>query len=155
MEIAWSFPTGVVRDTYQNLLAAADGSREHKISIAWDKTGIFPWRWLNGGYRARDSVGELFRVQIRDFWFHFQNELAYLYFLDLNGDGHIDKETGLILGATIMGAHAVEMIHEVGVAIADGLSVTELGEIIHAHPTVSEMVMDAAQQAIGVAPYLS
>lgn len=66
-----------------------------------------------------------------------------------------DKGTGLILGATIMGVHAVEMIHEIGVAIADGLSVAELGEIIHAHPTVSEMIMDAAQQAVGVAPYLS
>lgn len=67
----------------------------------------------------------------------------------------MDVKTGLLLGATIMGVHAVEMIHEVGVAISDGLTVSELGEIIHAHPTVSEMVMDAAQQAVGVAPYLS
>ncbi len=67
----------------------------------------------------------------------------------------MDASTGLLLGATIMGVHAVEMIHEVGVAIAEGLTVAELGEIIHAHPTVSEMVMDAAQQAVGVAPYLS
>ncbi|MGD9572121.1 MAG: dihydrolipoyl dehydrogenase [Thermoleophilia bacterium] len=67
----------------------------------------------------------------------------------------MDTGTGLLLGATIMGVHAVEMIHEIGVAIAEGLTVPELGEIIHAHPTVSEMVMDAAQQAVGVAPYLS
>jgi len=67
----------------------------------------------------------------------------------------MDADTQLLLGATIMGVHAVEMIHEVGVAISDGLTVPELGEIIHAHPTVSEMVMDAAQQAVGVAPYLS
>ena len=67
----------------------------------------------------------------------------------------MSEATGLLLGATIMGVHAVELIHEIGVAISDGLSVTELGEIIHAHPTVSEMVMDAAQQAVGVAPYLS
>jgi dihydrolipoamide dehydrogenase len=66
-----------------------------------------------------------------------------------------DADTGLLLGATIMGVHAVEMIHEIGVAIADGLTIAELGEIIHAHPTVSEMVMDAAQQGVGVAPYLS
>ncbi len=66
-----------------------------------------------------------------------------------------DADTGLLLGATIMGAHAVEMIHEIGVAISEGLTIAELGDIIHAHPTVSEMVMDAAQQAVGVAPYLS
>jgi dihydrolipoamide dehydrogenase len=67
----------------------------------------------------------------------------------------MDADTQLLLGATIMGVHAVELIHEIGVAISDGLTVPELGEIIHAHPTVSEMVMDAAQQAVGVAPYLS
>jgi dihydrolipoamide dehydrogenase len=66
-----------------------------------------------------------------------------------------DAQTDLLLGATIMGPHAVELIHEVGVAITDGFTMAELGEVIHAHPTVSEVVMDAAQQGCGVAPYLS
>ena len=68
---------------------------------------------------------------------------------------YTDATSGAILGATIMGVHAVEIVHEVGVAIADGLTADELGSVIHAHPTVSEDVMDAAQQAVGVAPYLS
>jgi dihydrolipoamide dehydrogenase len=66
-----------------------------------------------------------------------------------------DTGSGLLLGATVMGVHAVEIISEVSVAMADGLTVDELGSVIHAHPTVSENVMDAAQQAAGVAPYLS
>jgi dihydrolipoamide dehydrogenase len=66
-----------------------------------------------------------------------------------------DAGSDLLLGATIMGPHAVELIHEVGVAITDGFTMAELGEVIHAHPTVSEVVMDAAQQGSGVAPYLS
>ena len=66
-----------------------------------------------------------------------------------------DAASGLILGACIMGAHAVEIIHEIGVAISDGMSVEELGDMIHAHPTVSELVMDSAQVSTGVAPYLS
>lgn len=66
-----------------------------------------------------------------------------------------DAETDVLLGATLMGVHAVEIIHEVAVALSDGLTLAELGDIIHAHPTVSEVVMDAAQQAVGVAPYLS
>jgi len=68
---------------------------------------------------------------------------------------YADAETGLVLGATIMGVHAVEVIHEVAVAMSDGLTMEELGDIIHAHPTVSEMVMDAAEQGEGIAPYLS
>ena len=66
-----------------------------------------------------------------------------------------DASSGEILGATVMGVHAVEIIHEVGVAISGGLTVDELGDIIHAHPTVSELVMEAAEQAEGLAPYLS
>jgi dihydrolipoamide dehydrogenase len=66
-----------------------------------------------------------------------------------------DATSGVLLGATVMGVHAVEIIHEVGVAIADGLTADDLGSIIHAHPTVSETIMDAAEQAVGVAPYLS
>jgi dihydrolipoamide dehydrogenase len=68
---------------------------------------------------------------------------------------YADAATDRLLGATVMGVHAVEIIHEVGVAISDGLSMDDLGSIIHAHPTVSEVMMDAAQQGESVAPYLS
>lgn len=75
------------------------------------------------------------------------------------GDGLVqliaDADTDLLLGATIMGSHAVEIIQEVGVAISDGFTMSDLGHVIHAHPTVSELVMHAAQQGEGVAPYLS
>jgi len=68
---------------------------------------------------------------------------------------YADSKTDRLVGATVMGVHAVEIIHEVGVAISDGLSMDDLGSIIHAHPTVSELMMDAAEQGEGVAPYLS
>ena len=68
---------------------------------------------------------------------------------------YADAATDVILGACIMGVHAVEVIQEVAVAISDGLTMAELGDVIHAHPTVSEVVMDAAQQGEKVAPYLS
>ncbi|MBV8282717.1 MAG: FAD-dependent oxidoreductase, partial [Candidatus Eremiobacteraeota bacterium] len=74
-------------------------------------------------------------------------------------DGYVqivtDAKTDRILGATIIGIHAVEIIHEIAVAMSDALTMSELGSIIHAHPTVSELVMDAAEQGEGVAPYLS
>ncbi len=74
-------------------------------------------------------------------------------------DGYVqiitDAKTDRILGATLIGIHAVELIHEIAVAMSDALTMDELGAVIHAHPTVSELVMDAAQQGEGVAPYLS
>jgi len=68
---------------------------------------------------------------------------------------YADASSDRIVGATAMGVHAVEIIHEVGVAMSDGLTLDDLGSIIHAHPTVSELMMDAAEQGDGVAPYLS
>jgi dihydrolipoamide dehydrogenase len=68
---------------------------------------------------------------------------------------YADAKTDVLIGATVMGVHAVELISEIGVAISDGLTMDELGSVIHPHPTVSEVIMDAAQQGEGVAPYLS
>ena len=68
---------------------------------------------------------------------------------------YADASNDLLIGATIMGVHAVEIVHEVGVAMSDGLTMDDLGAVIHAHPTVSELVLDSAEQGEGVAPYLS
>ncbi len=66
-----------------------------------------------------------------------------------------EEDSHRLLGATIIGPHAVETIHEIAVAMSDALTAGDLGSVIHAHPTVSELIMDAAQQADAVAPYLS
>ncbi len=55
-----------------------------------------------------------------------------------------DKETDLLLGASMMGPHVTDLIHEVAVALQNGLSVRQLGDTIHAHPTLAEAVMEAA-----------
>jgi dihydrolipoamide dehydrogenase len=68
---------------------------------------------------------------------------------------YADAKDDRLIGATVMGVHAVEIISEVGVAISDGLTLDDLAAVVHPHPTVSEVIMDAAQQGEGVAPYLS
>lgn len=55
-----------------------------------------------------------------------------------------DKESDLLLGANMMGPHVTDVIHEVAVALQAGITVTKLGETIHAHPTLAEAVMEAA-----------
>lgn len=50
-----------------------------------------------------------------------------------------------ILGVHIMGPHATELIAEACVAMQLESTAEELGRTIHAHPTVSESVMEAAE----------
>ena len=56
-----------------------------------------------------------------------------------------DKKYDEILGAHIVGPHATEIIHECIVAMHLESTAEELGRTIHAHPTVSESVMEAAE----------
>lgn len=61
-----------------------------------------------------------------------------------------DEESGRILGCHIMAPYATEMIGEATLAIANNNTAKELGDVIHAHPTVSEIVMEAAHDTEGL-----
>ena len=61
---------------------------------------------------------------------------------------------GEIIGAHIIGADATEMIAELGLAIDMEATHEELISTIHAHPTLSEAVHEAAEQALGHAIHI-
>lgn len=61
---------------------------------------------------------------------------------------------GEILGAHILGAHATEMIAELGLAIEMEATHEELISTIHAHPTLSESIHEAAEQSRGHAIHI-
>jgi dihydrolipoamide dehydrogenase len=65
-------------------------------------------------------------------------------------------QTDQILGAHIIGPHAADLIHELALAMRGGLPSRVIMETIHAHPTLSEAVLEVAQalhgQAIHSAP---
>ena len=44
----------------------------------------------------------------------------------------------------ILGAHATDMIHDGAVLLTEGANVEAIAETNHAHPTLSEMMMEAA-----------
>lgn len=58
-----------------------------------------------------------------------------------------EKGTGLIVGCQIVGPHAVEIIQEVAVAKRWGITVSQLAETVHGHPTVGEVIKFAAIDA--------
>lgn len=63
----------------------------------------------------------------------------------------IHAESKLILGVTIVGAHASDIISEAGLAIEMGAEALDVGLTIHPHPTLGESVMEAAKAALGEA----
>lgn len=53
--------------------------------------------------------------------------------------------SGLILGAHIFGAHSSDIIHEIAALMNMKASIEDLRNIIHAHPTLSEIIQTAIQ----------
>ncbi|BDA77611.1 dihydrolipoyl dehydrogenase [Leptospira kobayashii] len=62
-----------------------------------------------------------------------------------------DKKHGEILGAHIIGSGATELIAELTLGANMEVTVRELANTIHAHPTISEGIMDAAAAVLGEA----
>ncbi|GAB4251115.1 MAG: dihydrolipoyl dehydrogenase [Thermoleophilia bacterium] len=66
-----------------------------------------------------------------------------------------DHDTDKVIGANMMGPHVTDLIHEIAVAIKNGLTVKQIGDTIHAHPTVGEAVMEAAHDVHGEAIHVA
>ena len=62
-----------------------------------------------------------------------------------------DADTDKVLGVHIIGPHASDLVHEGALAIKSGLTVRELANMIHAHPTLAEGLMEAAEDVHGEA----
>ncbi|MBM4159898.1 MAG: dihydrolipoyl dehydrogenase [Ignavibacteria bacterium] len=65
-----------------------------------------------------------------------------------------DERYGELLGAQIIGAEATELIAELGLARALESTNEEIHRTMHAHPTFSEAIMEAAGEAFGQAIHI-
>ncbi len=65
----------------------------------------------------------------------------------------IERGSERILGMQVVGAGAGELIGEGVLAVEMGARATDLAESIHAHPTLNESVMEAAQVFFGLSPH--
>ena len=61
-----------------------------------------------------------------------------------------DKADGKVLGCQIMAARATDMIAEIAAVLELGGTVAQLANVIHPHPTVSEIIKEAAHDAEGL-----
>ncbi|MBI5056621.1 MAG: dihydrolipoyl dehydrogenase [Nitrospirae bacterium] len=109
---------------------ASVGLREHQVkekNIKY-KVGRFQFRAL-GKAHAMGEISGLFKIIAED-------------------------GTDKILGAHIIGPHASDLIHEVAVAMESGLTVKDIAHTIHAHPTLAEGVMEAAEDVHNMAVHV-
>jgi dihydrolipoamide dehydrogenase len=60
-----------------------------------------------------------------------------------------DADDGVILGATLVGPRAGDLIGQVTLAIEMGATLTDLSEILYAHPGLSETILESAESALG------
>ncbi|MBI4680429.1 MAG: dihydrolipoyl dehydrogenase [Nitrospirae bacterium] len=97
------------------------------------------------GLREKQALDKGYRIKIGRFQFralgkaHAMGEISGL--IKIIADGQNDK----ILGAHIIGPHASDLIHEIALAVNKGLTVKDIADTIHAHPTLSEGIMEAAE----------
>ncbi len=108
---------------------ASVGVREHQLIERGDKDGVnykvgrFQYRAL-GKAHAMGEISGMFKV------------IA-------------DAKTNKLLGVHIIGQNASDIIHEAAVAMKAGLTAEALAETVHAHPTLAEGLMEAAEDVMG------
>jgi len=60
-----------------------------------------------------------------------------------------DKHTLQIIGASCIGEDTSELIAEITLAMQHGLTIEDITHTVHSHPTLSEMVLEAAEAVVG------
>lgn len=60
------------------------------------------------------------------------------------------KEDHTLIGAQVVGTNASDVIAELGLAIEAGMNAEDIALTVHAHPTLGEMSMEAAEKALGL-----
>jgi dihydrolipoamide dehydrogenase len=103
------------------------------------------------GMSVKDAKAAGYEVAVGKFSFAANGRA-----LSLNDtDGFVrvvaDKKTGVLLGFEAVGPEVSNLVAEAALAIEMGALASELGQTIHAHPTLAEAVMEAANAALGQA----
>ncbi len=65
-----------------------------------------------------------------------------------------EAESEVVLGATLVGPRASDLIGQATLAIEMGATLTDLTEILYAHPGLGEMMLEGAESALGKAIHI-
>lgn len=106
------------------------------------------------GLRENQATDKGIKTRIGRFQFralgkaHAMGEISG--FVKIIADAGTDK----ILGVHIIGPHASDLVHEAAVAMKAGLTARDIAATIHAHPTLSEGLLEASEDVHGNAVHM-
>jgi len=145
-------------------LASEEGKIAAEIISGKDKVmdyTVVPWAVFTSpeigtvGLNTEQAKEKGYSVRVGNFPFSNSGKA----FITGETEGFINivtnKETGEILGAQMVGPRASDLVHEVAVAMKGEMLVDDLSTTIHSHPTLSEAVMEAAEDCFGIATHKS
>ena len=66
-----------------------------------------------------------------------------------------DPQTDRVLGAHLVGTHAADLVHEAALAMQLNAKAQDVADMIHAHPTHAEALMEAFEDVEGMAIHLA
>ncbi|MCD4699656.1 MAG: dihydrolipoyl dehydrogenase [Phycisphaerae bacterium] len=97
--------------------------------------------------QARDSGGE---IRVASFSLRASG-MAHAYG-EVDGQVKIiaEAKTGKVLGSLVIGPHATDVIQEIALAMRCDLTVEDISETIHAHPTFAEAIAETAEAWLGL-----
>lgn len=95
------------------------------------------------GYTEQEAKKEGLQVRVSKFPFGANGKALSMGATDGLVKVLADGGTGKVIGMHILGPHADDLIHLGAMAVKLGLTAQELEDMIYAHPTLSEAVMEA------------
>ncbi len=138
--------------------ASHEGIRVAEVALGW-KEHVSPFavpsviftrpEVASTGLNERTAVEEGVDFVVGKFPFHALGKAAAirkrLGYVKLLGD----EQTGKLIGASIVGEGASELIASLDLALRVGATLTDLSATCHVHPTMAEAVGEAALDALG------
>ena len=132
--------------THQGLIAASNAAGHlEKMQYNAIPSAIFTHPEIGTvGLSLEQALGQGYQAVLGTFPFTALGKSQAILETDGFSQIVIDKKTGQILGAQVMGYQASALIAEMAVAITNELTVESITSSIHAHPTISEGWLEAA-----------
>jgi len=102
------------------------------------------------GFTAKEAEAAGYKVKATTFTFVSNGRALSLN--DTQGFVRLisELETDIVVGAQVAGSAASDLIAELTLAIEAGMNLEDIALTIHAHPTLAEATMDAAEVALGL-----